>query len=185
MIILADVETNGLIETENQLLELALVVLDDQLTIQTQVSYLWPQLTPIPDIYARTHSKVQKMHTDNGLWSELFQAQQTIDNETAIAGRQQIEDTLLLGLSHYGIAPNAKTVLMGRNPGFDLKFFRAYLPRFAEVFGYHQIDICSFEIRAKARFGDRARWGTPQPHRALADCLNELEELKWYEGLTG
>jgi oligoribonuclease (3'-5' exoribonuclease) len=62
---------------------------------------------------------------------------------------------------------------------FDLGFLKVHAPELARLFSYRMIDVCGFQIRA-GHLG-RPKYTVKQTHRALADCLNEIEELKHYE----
>jgi hypothetical protein len=81
-IVFLDTETTGLDPTKSALLELAFVVTDEALTPLAQAEYIWPNDTPIQDLHAAADPKVQKMHTDNGLWFAAYQEQINRLNQT-------------------------------------------------------------------------------------------------------
>lgn len=182
MLVVLDTETTGLEPTKAHLLELALVVVDDNLTALTQVSYIWPNDTPVQDLISESNDNVKNMHMASGLWPDVHAEQQARWSAEQPGAREaravygKILAELYRGLAHYGIASNSKATMVGRNPGFDLGFLKVHAPELAVLFGHQMVDVCSFQLRSK-----KPRWPVEQTHRALADCLNEIDELKYYE----
>lgn len=181
---LCDTETNGLRPATSALLEVGFVIADSNFKSLGSMDWLWPSSCgeeAVARLYGQTDKYVQEMHTKNGLWQELYQA--------GLPGGKchgwsdaQAEEQMLQMLAQLGVSPNSKAQIVGRNPGFDVKFLEAYAPKVAACFGYHQLDICSIQSLVQRKFGKEAKWDVRQPHRAVADCLNELEELKHYNG---
>jgi oligoribonuclease (3'-5' exoribonuclease) len=187
-LLVLDTETTGLDPTKTHLLELGLVVVDDNLKVQTHVSYIWPNDTPVQQLFEEADPFVQKMHTENGLWLAVHEEQQARWSQPVEGARlarvrySEILTELYQGLAHYGIASNAKTTMVGRNPGFDLGFLKVHAPEIAGLFGHQMIDIVGIQLRCQHRYGKGVKWSKAQEHRALSDCYNEIEELKHYEG---
>ena len=180
-----DTETTGLVPDKDHLLELAFVVTDSELTVLWQGSWLWlPLLKPVEELYAAVDPFVQKMHTENGLWAELYQAQQGGAPSRPTAS--QLTEWLLPELSKFGFSAQSKTAICGRNPKFDLGFLQNNSKALADLFDYHALDVCGFQARARQRFGAAAKFErleTRTKHRALEDCLSAVDELRFYEGL--
>lgn len=176
-IVTGDVETTGLEETESALLEIAFVVTDKDLNVVGQASWLWPPSCGdvIPELYASANPKVQKMHTDNGLWNSAYKYSGGLTAEQTV-------DQILQFMAQIGVSKNNQTELVGRNPNFDLKFLKQYAPEVYNLFSYHIIDICSFQRFIGKTYGKAAeyKYDDGKPHRALTDCLNEINELKYY-----
>lgn len=172
-----DIESTGL--EGSQLLELAVVVTSLGLDVLWQAS----ALLPVDHLQAyeaawkegdRDPGYVQRMHTENGLWSDLYQNSQNNPVSTA-----DIESALVEKLAEFGVGPRAKVPICGYNPGFDLSFLKADMPRLAACFSHQKIDVRSVELLVVGWGGEKYR-PTDHPHRALADCLDEIEALRYY-----
>ena len=114
---------------------------------------------------------VRKMHTDSGLINEF----------TAGIDLADAEAQVLEYVKKY--IPNAKTApLAGNTIGTDRMFISRYMPALDDHLHYRNIDVSTIKELSK-RWYPRAYFQAPKKdggHRALADILESIEELKYY-----
>ena len=127
-------------------------------------------------LYEASHPKVQQMHTDNGLWQALYDADPLATSVGAVC------DQIVQCFAQIGVSKNSQTELCGRNPNFDLGFLKSQALPIYNLFSYHIIDICSFQRFVGKTYGRSAeyKYEYGKPHRAIDDCCGELEELRYY-----
>ena len=114
---------------------------------------------------------VRKMHTDSGLINEFDSGIDLADAEAQV----------LEYIKKY--IPNAKTApLAGNTIGTDRAFISRYMPALDDHLHYRNIDVSTIKELSK-RWYPRAYFQAPKKdggHRALADILESIEELKYY-----
>ena len=114
---------------------------------------------------------VRKMHTDSGLINEFDSGIDLADAEAQV----------LEYVKKY--IPNAKTApLAGNTIGTDRMFISRYMPALDDHLHYRNIDVSTIKELSK-RWYPRAYFQAPKKdggHRALADILESIEELKYY-----
>jgi len=114
---------------------------------------------------------VRKMHTDSGLINEFASGIDLADAEAQV----------LEYVKKY--IPNAKTApLAGNTIGTDRMFISRYMPALDDHLHYRNIDVSTIKELSK-RWYPRAYFQAPKKdggHRALADILESIEELKYY-----
>ena len=114
---------------------------------------------------------VRKMHTDSGLINEFDSGIELADAEAQV----------LEYIKKY--IPNAKTApLAGNTIGTDRMFISRYMPALDDHLHYRNIDVSTIKELSK-RWYPRAYFQAPKKdggHRALADILESIEELKYY-----
>ena len=114
---------------------------------------------------------VRKMHTDSGLINEF-------------ASGIELEDAQAQVLEYIKkYIPTAKTApLAGNTIGTDRSFIARYMPDLDNHLHYRNIDVSTIKELSK-RWYPRAYFQAPKKdggHRALADILESIEELKYY-----
>ncbi len=114
---------------------------------------------------------VRKMHTDSGLINEFDSGIELADAEAQV----------LEYIKKY--IPNAKTApLAGNTIGTDRMFISRYMPALDDHLHYRNIDVSTIKELSK-RWYPRSYFQAPKKdggHRALADILESIEELKYY-----
>ncbi len=114
---------------------------------------------------------VRNMHTESGLINELASGIDLADAEAQV----------LEYIKKY--IPNAKTApLAGNTIGTDRMFISKYMPTLDDHLHYRNIDVSTIKELSK-RWYPRVYFQAPKKdggHRALADILESIEELKYY-----
>lgn len=114
---------------------------------------------------------VRQMHTDSGLINEFASGIDLADAEAQV----------LEYIKKY--IPNPKTSpLAGNTIGTDRMFISKYMPSLDAHLHYRNIDVSTIKELSK-RWYPRVYFQAPKKdggHRALADILESIEELKYY-----
>ena len=114
---------------------------------------------------------VRKMHTDSGLINEFDSGIDVADAEAQV----------LEYIKKY--IPNPKTApLAGNTIGTDRLFITKYMPDLDAHLHYRSIDVSTIKELSK-RWFPKVYFQAPKKdggHRALADILESIEELKYY-----
>lgn len=163
-----DCEMTGLDPSVDELVEVAVVVTDFDLTV----------LDPGFDVVIKPSEAAKQqmgevvvaMHTASGLLTEMEHGT-TVDD----AERQVI--AYLAQFTQPGHAPIA-----GNTIGTDRGFLAKYMPEVDRFLHYRSIDVSSIKELAR-RWYPRVYYNAPAKHgghRALADILESVRELDYY-----
>jgi oligoribonuclease len=164
-----DCEMTGLNPDTECLVEIAAVVTDFDLNVLDEGIDL--VIKPRPGTVEAMGDYVRKMHTDSGLIREFASGIELADAEAQV----------LEYIKKY--IPTAKTSpLAGNTIGTDRMFIAKYMPALDAHLHYRNIDVSTIKELSK-RWYPRAYFQAPKKdggHRALADILESIEELKYY-----
>jgi oligoribonuclease len=164
-----DCEMTGLNPETECLVEIAAVITDFDLNVLDEGIDL--VIKPREGTVEAMGDYVRKMHTDSGLINEF----------TAGIDLADAEAQVLEYVKKY--IPNAKTApLAGNTIGTDRMFISRYMPNLDDHLHYRNIDVSTIKELSK-RWYPRAYFQAPKKdggHRALADILESIEELKYY-----
>jgi oligoribonuclease len=164
-----DCEMTGLNPETECLVEIAAVITDFDLNVLDEGIDL--VIKPREGTVEAMGDYVRKMHTDSGLINEFASG---IDLAEA-------EAQVLEYIKKY--IPNAKTApLAGNTIGTDRMFISRYMPDLDNHLHYRNIDVSTIKELSK-RWYPRVYFQAPKKdggHRALADILESIEELKYY-----
>ena len=164
-----DCEMTGLDPVKDCLLEIAVVITDIQLNVVDEGLDI--VIKPRPESLAGMDDFVRNMHTTSGLIKELDQGQDLADAE------RQVLEYIKKYIPTPKIAP-----LAGNTIGTDRMFIAKYMPALDAHLHYRNIDVSTIKELAK-RWFTRAYFLAPKKnggHRALADILESIEELRYY-----
>lgn len=172
MYVFCDIETTGLDIFEDEMLELAILITDDQFKAVAdfnEVLYFGGDVTDYPDV-------VQKMHQETELWDKCLRSENYhSDVETKAVAFLDVNNAL--GLE-----------MCGNTIGFDRAFIKREMYALDQAFHYRSIDISSIKILGK-RLGwpgvdkDSPEYSQFTAHQALDDCYLSAIELKHYYGI--
>jgi len=164
-----DCEMTGLNPDTECLVEIAAVITDTELNVMDEGIDL--VIKPRAGTIEAMGDYVRKMHTDSGLINEFEAGLELEDAEAQV----------LEYIKKY--IPTAKTTpLAGNTISTDRLFITKYMPKLDDHLHYRNIDVSTIKELAK-RWYPRAYFQAPKKdggHRALADILESIEELKYY-----
>lgn len=164
-----DLEMTGLDTSRDEIVEIACIVTEADLTeIDAGISLV---IQPSPEAWAGMDPFVVNMHETSGLSAEVNDGI-TLEQATA-----QVLDYIT---TH--IPESRKAPLAGSSVYVDRMFLARYMPSIDEYLHYRLIDVSSIKELAK-RWYPRVYFNTPEKtgnHRALADIRESIAELRYY-----
>ena len=168
-IVWIDCEMTGLDLRADALVEVAAVVTDSELNVLGEgVDVV---VAPPPAAVEQMNDFVRDMHTTSGLIEELAGGMTLADAEQAVLDyvREWVPDP--------GKAP-----LAGNSVGTDKMFLDRDMPELVRHLHYRIVDVSSIKELAR-RWYPRVYFASPKKdggHRALADILESIDELRYY-----
>lgn len=171
-LIFLDLETTGLNEDRDLVLELAMVA------VRLPTFEIVSKFAAIvrPDIWSTVkrnlHERVSVMHATSGLSAEL-------DQGAGVAAHLVEGDACRFVNQHAPQTLAWHTPLAGANPDFDRRFLRKQMPKLHAKFHYR-----NFDVRSVTQLQD---WivgvaHIESQHRALADCLQAIQQVRDFLG---
>ena len=168
-IVWVDCEMTGLDLAHDALVEVAAVVTDSELNVLGEgVDVV---VAPPPAALAQMNDFVRTMHTTSGLLPEL-------EHGVSLADAQaQVLEYIRTWVPDPGKAP-----LAGNSVGTDKAFLEQGMPELVGHLHYRIVDVSSIKELAR-RWYPRVYFAAPEKnggHRALADILESIDELRYY-----
>jgi len=164
-----DCEMTGLDVEKDSLVEIAVVITDSELNQLDEGIDL--VIKPTASSLQNMNDFVRNMHTTSGLINEF-----DIGLDLAEA-----EEIVLAYVKRF--VPEAKTSpLAGNTIGTDRMFINRYMPNLDQHLHYRNIDVSTIKELSR-RWYPRVYFQMPKKdggHRALADILESIEELRYY-----
>jgi oligoribonuclease len=164
-----DCEMTGLDLASDALVEIACVVTDGELnTVDDGIDVL---IKPPAEALESMPEVVREMHTSSGLLTEL-------ENGLSLAEAQD----LVLAYVRQHVPESRKVPLCGNSIATDRAFLARDMPELDEFLHYRMVDVSSIKELAR-RWYPRAYFASPEKrggHRALADILESIRELRYY-----
>ena len=164
-----DCEMTGLDLANDALIEVACVVTDADLSeLDEGIDVI---IKPPPEALDQMPDLVRDMHTSSGLLAAL-------DDGITLAQAQD----LVLGYVRTHIPEARKAPLCGNSIATDRAFIARDLPALDGYLHYRMVDVSSIKELAR-RWYPRVYFASPPKvggHRALADILESIMELRYY-----
>jgi oligoribonuclease len=167
-----DCEMTGLDPTTDVLVEIAVVITDAELNVLDEGLDI--VIATDPAKLEGMEEVVVNMHTSSGLLDAIAAATTTLAD-----AEQQVLDYVKRFVPERRKAP-----LCGNTIATDRSFIVAYMPELDDHLHYRMIDVSSIKELAR-RWYPRAYFNAPPKsggHRALADILESINELRYYRG---
>ena len=168
-IVWVDCEMTGLEVTVDEICEIGVVVTDGDLKIQDPGLQL--VIKPSDAALANMGDFVKQMHTDSGLIGEISQG------ITIAEAEQKVLEYIRQWVTEERTAP-----LAGNSIGTDRMFLNRQMPQLDKFLHYRNIDVSSLKELSR-RWFPRVYFQLPKKtgnHRALADILESIQELRYY-----
>lgn len=165
-----DLEMTGLEVERHVIVEIACVVTDNELNVLDDGLDL--VVHQPPEAMKDMSDFVRSMHER----SDLLTAIESSDVSLEEAGKK----TLAYVTSHVPLKRTAP--LCGNSIGTDRRFLDRYLPELDGYLHYRSIDVSSLKELAERWYPDvyAKRPDKAEGHRAMADILESIEELRYY-----
>jgi oligoribonuclease len=164
-----DCEMTGLDLTRDALVEIACIVTDGELTaVDAGIDVI---IKPPAEALDHMPEVVREMHTASGLLTEL---------PHGITLGEAQEQVLSYIRQH--VPESRKVPLCGNSIATDRSFLARDMPELDEFLHYRMVDVSSIKELAR-RWFPRAYFASPPKHgghRALADILESIRELRYY-----
>jgi oligoribonuclease len=165
-----DCEMTGLDLGSDLLVEVAALVTDSELNVLGEgvdvvIGASAEQMTRMPDV-------VREMHAGSGLTDEVLASTVTL---------QEAEQRVLAYVKEWVPEPK-RAPLCGNSIGTDRGFLTRDMGELDEWLHYRMVDVSSIKELAR-RWYPRVYFNAPKKgggHRALADILESVQELKYY-----
>ena len=168
-IVWIDCEMTGLDVVADALVEVAAVVTDSELNVLGEgVDVV---ISPPPASLEQMGDFVRDMHTSSGLL-------ETLAGGTTLADAEE----LVLAYIREWVPDAGKAPLAGNSIGTDKAFLERDMPGLTGHLHYRVIDVSSIKELAR-RWYPRVYYASPEKnggHRALADILESIDELRYY-----
>jgi oligoribonuclease len=164
-----DCEMTGLDLARDALVEIACVVTDGQLNVVDDgIDVI---IKPPAEALDHMPEVVREMHTSSGLLAELPSGVTLAEAQDAVLDyvRQHVREP-------------RKVPLCGNSIATDRSFLARDMPELDEFLHYRMVDVSSIKELAR-RWYPRAYFASPPKHgghRALADILESIRELRYY-----
>ena len=164
-----DCEMTGLDLARDALVEIACVVTDGQLNVvDGGIDVI---IKPPAEALDHMPEVVREMHTSSGLLAELPSGVTLAEAQEAVLDyiRQHVREP-------------KKVPLCGNSIATDRSFLARDMPELDEFLHYRMVDVSSIKELAR-RWYPRAYFASPPKHgghRALADILESIRELRYY-----
>ncbi len=168
-IVWVDCEMTGLEVTIDEICEIGVVVTDGNLNVQDPGLQI--VIKPSDAALANMGDFVKQMHTDSGLIEEIPQG------ITIAEAEQQVLEYIKQWVTEERTAP-----LAGNSIGTDRMFLNRQMPQLDKFLHYRNIDVSSLKELSR-RWFPRVYFQLPKKtgnHRALADILESIQELRYY-----
>jgi oligoribonuclease len=159
-----DLEMTGLDETQDSILEVAVVITD--IEFKTLEEYHRVVFQPA-EVLENMNDWCKKTHGESGLTALVASG-----TPLATVEKELVE----LVNRHY--SAKDRVVLCGNSVGNDKRFVDRYMPELAKRLHYRLIDVTSFKEIFREKYG--VNFSKGNTHRAVDDIHESIRELQLY-----
>lgn len=162
-----DLEMTGLNTFTDQIIEIATVVTDANLTVLANGPVL--AINHNDAVLAAMDEWNQKQHGGSGLIARV----RASNCDLAMAEQQTLDF-----LSQW--VPANKSPMCGNSICQDRRFLARSMPRLETFFHYRNLDVSTLKELAKRWYPQLGEFAKTSNHLAMADILDSIEELRFY-----
>jgi oligoribonuclease len=162
-----DIETTGLDEKRDLILEVGMAVTDENLEFLDGYSSVI--MHKQSDFLTKMDNTVLKMHVNSDLVDEVRKSNQTGLN-VEFEAKQFVK-------KHFD--GSYKPALHGNTVHFDKRFIKYNFPSLDALFNYRIVDVSSLKIFMKRHFGLECP-KEESKHRVMSDIEHSIREYKFY-----
>lgn len=167
MFFFLDIETTGLCDKEDFILEIACVAFDGTHVKDSRVRVIDPSEQSWAQ---RMNDYVYAMHTQNGLLDDIADGRGISSSEAEMA--------IVEFIKGYGLA---KPIIAGNSIQFDRRFVRTQMPELDSILSHRMLDCSTLKMFAAANWPGLVQARNVEPaHRALPDCMESIQTYKHY-----
>jgi oligoribonuclease len=165
-----DLEMTGLEVTRHRIVEIAALVTDG--TLEPLDEGIDIVVHQPPEALGEMDAFVRRMHTESGLLEAIAASTTSL----ADAGAATV------GYIRRHVPTPASAPLCGNSIGVDRRFLDHHLPELDRYLHYRSIDVSSLKELCRRWYPDvyRHRPSKMERHRALADIVESIAELRYY-----
>ncbi|MEX0672354.1 MAG: oligoribonuclease [Candidatus Babeliales bacterium] len=162
-----DLEMTGLDPYEDQILEIATIITDKNLTIVAEGPNV---IVHQPAQYVdRISDEVKKLFEPHGLLDEVRDSRITL---------YEAEQQTLEFIKKF--CPEKKILLCGNSVWVDRNFLRRHMPKIDSYLHYRLIDVTTIKELAARWYPQLPEFKKKDSHRALDDIKESIAELRYY-----
>lgn len=158
-----DLQTTGLNENRDSILEIGMIVTDGLLG---EVDAFSKTISASTEQLSKMNNFVQSMHYNSGLLSEIEDS----------SGLDVIEDRAVEFLERHF---NEKVVLHGNSIHFDRRFIRRHMWNFESLLNHKMVDVASFK-ESFATYKPETGFQRQKTSRSIDDIKESIKEYKAY-----
>lgn len=173
MLFFLDIETTGLCDKEDYMLEIACVAFDGSQTKGSRVQVIKPSHDLPVDFSPwreRMNDYVLNMHTKNNLLNDIDRGH-GVPLKDAENGIVDFVESFAIG----------KPIIAGNSIHFDRRFLRSQMPTLDGILSHRMFDCSTLKLFAANHWPDLVQARTAEvAHRALPDCLESIATYQHY-----
>jgi oligoribonuclease len=171
-----DIETTGLDEQKDYILEVAAAAIRDGMDGDFGVIESYATVVSVPKlsyVWNEVHPVVQEMHEKSGLWWDV---------KTVGTPIRKVEADLIAFVhSNFDVDEKKGKLyvpLAGGSVHFDKKFINVRMHSLSRLLSHRVMDVSSLKAAYRTWFGPFREDDAEPAHRAMPDILNSISEAK-------
>jgi oligoribonuclease len=173
MIFWLDLETTGLNPDKDAVLEVALIVTEDNLTVRETYHAVIQQSQTTMD---NMNDWCKNQHSKSGLIADVWGP----NSKTHFDVNEDLKEIA----AEYSPSSD-RAIMAGSSVHFDRSFTRVNFNRFTNMLSYRILDVSSFKEGLRRFHGIEYLKQAEAAHRAMPDILGSIEEYKFYMNRLG